>query len=112
MKTSRMAVVGLAAGFACLCVLSLTWPAEQSAQADQGAQSAVDRSVEKAVEYLKKCRAGNHWEFQIPSKEYSTGLTALCTLSLIEAGVPRTDPVVASGARYVRDQLSALSVAR
>src|SRR5262249_53862480 len=36
----------------------------------------------------------------------------LCTLSLIEAGVPRTDPVVASGARYVRDQLSALSVAR
>ena len=100
MKTSRMAVIGLAATVAYLLAPSMARAADQA---------AIDKSVERAVEYLKKVRAGNHWEYHIQSKEYSVGLTALCTLSLLEAGVPRTDPIVASGARYVRDQISALN---
>lgn len=102
MKKSRMAAIGLAAAVLTVFAPSRTLAADQA---------AVDKAVEKAVEFLKRSRAGNHWEYHIPSKEYSIGLTALCTLSLLEAGVPRTDPVVASSARYVRDQVASLSVA-
>jgi hypothetical protein len=71
------------------------------------AQAATDVEIEQArlkgVEFLKgQQQSDGSWEF--PS--YTTGITALCTLALIENGVPITDSVVDKGYRFVKRQVS------
>jgi hypothetical protein len=63
-------------------------------------EEAVKASREKGIEFLKEkqVKAGN-WEF----KGHEVGITALCTIALIENGVPLNDPIVQKGYEYVRE---------
>ncbi|HTN00743.1 MAG TPA: prenyltransferase/squalene oxidase repeat-containing protein, partial [Planctomycetaceae bacterium] len=53
----------------------------------------------KGVEYLKFTQGKDgSWEYE----NHAVGITALCTLALIENGTPIYDPVVEKGYRFVR----------
>lgn len=68
----------------------------------------IDNAVRRAAGYLRRNRSGNCWQYQFPVIGHHVGLTALCTLALMAAGVPKDDPVVAAGAKYVRDNALAV----
>ncbi len=72
-----------------------------------GASAATDAEIEaarlKGMEYLKSQQLNDgSWEFA----SYKTGITALATLSLIENGMPVTDPIIDKGYRFVKRQSS------
>ncbi|MEM0924794.1 MAG: prenyltransferase/squalene oxidase repeat-containing protein [Planctomycetota bacterium] len=60
----------------------------------------VSRSIDRGVSYLRKIqnKRGGWDEFA----GHSCGLSALCTLALLNAGVPRDDPAVTRAMRYLR----------
>lgn len=62
--------------------------------------AAVQRSIDRGVAFLKKTQQerGGWSEF----RSQSCGLSALCTLALLNAGVDRDDPSVARALRYLR----------
>ncbi|GIX04851.1 MAG: hypothetical protein KatS3mg114_0720 [Planctomycetaceae bacterium] len=70
-----------------------------------GLWAATDEQIEaarhKGIEFLKsqQLREGN-WEYP----NYTTGITALCTLALVENGLALNDPVVDKGYRYIKKQ--------
>lgn len=71
-----------------------------------GLSAATDEEIEaarlKGIEFIKSQQSQDgSWDY--PS--YTTGITALCTLSLLENGVPLSDPVVDKGYRYVKKQV-------
>lgn len=73
----------------------------------QWVAGATDAEVEaarvKGMDYLKTQQlTDGSWEFA----NYKTGITALTTLSLIENGMPVTDPVIDRGYRFVKRQAS------
>ena len=76
-------------------VASIVTPLNGQISADQ-----VRLSIERGVRYLKKeqANAGN-WNEQTG---YPGGVSALCTLALINAGVPLDDPVMQKAMDYVR----------
>jgi Domain of unknown function (DUF4159)/Squalene-hopene cyclase C-terminal domain len=82
-----------------LCVLVLVVPVVRDARAEITAE-AVRKSIDLAVAYLKReqSKDGN-WPDQpgMPG-----GITALCTLALLNAGVPADDPQIQSALAYLR----------
>jgi hypothetical protein len=69
---------------------STTWAADEA---------AVEAGRLKGIEYLKsKQETDGSWVYE----GHSVGITALCTLALIENGVPLYDPVVDKGYKRVR----------
>lgn len=71
------------------------------------ATAATEQEIEaarlKGVEFLRsQQQTDGSWEFA----NYNTGCTALCTLALIENGVPLSDPVVDKGYKFVKKQAS------
>ncbi len=71
------------------------------------AAAATEEQIEsarlKGIEFIKAQQSQDgSWDY--PS--YTTGVTALCTLALIENGVPLNDTVVDKGYRYVKKQVS------
>lgn len=70
-------------------------PAQKSIDAAQ-----VLSSIDRGVGYIKRAQLprGN-WE-EYPNN--NGGVTALCTLALLESGVPADDPVVRSALKYLR----------
>src|SRR5262245_54931484 len=88
------------AGALLLAATAAFWPAK--AVADD--EAAVQDAVAKAVEYLKRSRQGTFWQ-QPLTVDHDVGLTALCTLALLEAGTPRGDGTVLNAAKFVRSSL-------
>ena len=98
--------LGPTAGKGCrLSVLLLLAASLLMGPSAEHCQAAVDvanvqRAIDRGIAYLRKTqneRGG--WE------EYggqSCGLSALCTLALLNAGVSKDDPAVANGMRYLR----------
>lgn len=66
-------------------------------------EEQIEEARLKAIEFIKsqQTKDGN-WDYP----NYTTGITALCTLALIENGIPISDPVVDKGYRYVKKQVS------
>lgn len=67
------------------------------------AQSAEDEAItaarQKGVKYLKSCqKKDGSWDFT----SHEVGISALCTVALIENGVELTDPAVQSGYEFVK----------
>jgi hypothetical protein len=61
----------------------------------------VEASRVKGIEFLKSQQSTDgSWDFP----NYTTGITALCTLALVENGVPLSDPAVDKGYRFVKKQ--------
>jgi hypothetical protein len=63
-------------------------------------QARVDKAIDKGVKFLKSMqRASGSWS---PRGAHGLGLAALPALTLLECGVPATDPVVRKALAYVR----------
>lgn len=78
-------------------VLSL--PTVGWSQAPAPNESQITQARLKGVEFLKSKQLDDgSWEF--PAHE--VGITALCTLALLENGVPQSDPVIDKGHRFVK----------
>lgn len=59
----------------------------------------VETARQKAIEFIRsQQKTGGSWEYP----NHDVGITALCTLALIENGAATYDPVVERGYRYVR----------
>jgi hypothetical protein len=58
----------------------------------------VEASRQKGIEYLKSQQLEDgSWEFPA----HNVGITALCGLSLIENGIPISDPIIEKAQRYI-----------
>ncbi len=79
--------------------LVLSLPTVGWSQAPAPIESQITQARLKGVEFLKSKQLDDgSWEF--PAHE--VGITALCTLALLENGVPQSDPVIDKGHRFVR----------
>ena len=80
-------------------VIGLQVFAPGAARADVDA-AAVNRAIERGVAYLRKTQLerGGWAEFG----GYSCGLSSLCTLALLNAGVSRDDPTIKNAMKYLR----------
>ncbi|MCC9602202.1 DUF4159 domain-containing protein [Stieleria sp. JC731] len=84
------------ASFAIL-VVSCILPKQTHAAIDA---ASVGRAIDRGVAYLRGIQTeGGGWE-EYPG--YSCGLSALCTLSLLNAGVSREDPAMLNAMKYLR----------
>lgn len=62
-------------------------------------ESQVTQARLKGVEFLKSKQLDDGtWEFA----GHEVGITSLCTLALLENGVPQSDPLIEKGHRYVK----------
>jgi Domain of unknown function (DUF4159) len=74
-------------------------PQMQSANAEVDPAS-VQRAIDRGIAYLRKTQTERGgWE-EYPGQ--SCGLSALCTLALLNAGVPREDPTIVRAVSYLR----------
>lgn len=84
----------------------------QPAAAQPADQAAVDRAVERGVEFLKRTQnPGGSWGAGTgpgAGKGWRVGYTALAGLALAEAGVPLTDPALLRAVDIVRRNADAL----
>lgn len=96
-RSKRLLVVVLA--FASLITLA---PALHAQQPDPGPLKAesVRRAIEDGVSFIKRRQLDNGTWTEWPNCE--SGTTALCTLALLNAGVPVDDPVVQKALAYLR----------
>jgi hypothetical protein len=68
-------------------------------------QAKVDKAIEKAVAYLKREQTEESGWPGFFGKLYPLGNSLLITYALLEADVPRDDPVIQKTAKYIRDRL-------
>jgi hypothetical protein len=70
-------------------------------------QARVNKAIDLGVRFLKESRPpGGIWEDR--RQAYPVGFACLPGLTLLECGVPATDPAVAGAARYVRREATRL----
>lgn len=94
MRTSLKRFFRRAAIFACLAIYSgIDAHAEITAE-------QVRSAIDKGVEYLKREQADDgHWPDPVG---YPGGITAICTLALLNSGVPPDDEHVQNALNYLR----------
>lgn len=75
---------------------------DMSAERRQGLQAGINRAIERGARYLMdtQLRDGS-WGEHTP--KYRAGQTALSVYTLVKCGVPRTDPSVRMGLRYLQE---------
>lgn len=104
MSTWRLFVVSLVCFGFCL-FWSIPQATAQSAQSTSAAQpdDPVEAARQKALDYIRSKQATDgSWEYA----SHTVGITALCTLALIENGTAIYDSVVEKGYRYVRKNVT------
>lgn len=82
-----------------VCLIVALLPTLGWSQAPAPNESQVTQARLKGVEFLKSKQLDEgSWEFS----GHEVGITALCTLALLENGIPQSDPMIDKGHRYVR----------
>lgn len=82
-----------------VCLIVSLLPTLGWSQAPAPNESQVTQARLKGVEFLKSKQLDEgSWEFT----GHEVGITALCTLALLENGVPQSDPLIEKGHRYVK----------
>jgi hypothetical protein len=80
-------------------------------------QEEIDRVIDRGVAYLKKKQQKNgtwadphaNWAgAQLHKHYYAVGCTALPALTLLECGVPASDPIVQQAAQFVRSKAAGI----
>ena len=61
---------------------------------------SVQRAIDRGITYLRQAQADNGGWNEFGGQ--TCGLSALCTLALLNAGVPRDDPDMAAAIKYLR----------
>ncbi len=84
-----------------IIVMATTAGAQNAAPKGKGiTPQQVNQSIDRGVQYLKsKQNRNGGWTEQTG---YPGGITSLCTLALLEAGLPKTDPAVKKAMDYLR----------
>ncbi len=73
-------------------------------------QAKVDKAIDKSIAFLKHTQSKKGGWPQLPAyRRYLVGPHALPALALLEAGVPKDDPVVQRAADYIRPHLPKLN---
>ena len=86
-------------------LLSFLLAAPEPSFAQGPSEEQITKGRERGVEFLKqKQKSDGSWEF----KDHDVGITALCTIALIENGVSPTDPVVQRGYEFVKKGTTSL----
>ncbi len=89
--------------FRCGGVLAVVFVLATAGAGFAATEDEIETARVKGMDYLKSQQlTDGSWEFS----GYKTGITALATLSLIENGMPVTDPVIDKGYRFVKRQSS------
>lgn len=82
-----------------LCLFVALLPTLCWSQATAPNESQITQARLRGAEFLKSKQLDDgSWEFAT----HEVGITALCTLALLENGVPQSDPVIDKGHRFVR----------
>lgn len=82
-----------------VCLIATLLPTLGWSQAPALNESQITQARLKGVEFLKSKQLDEgSWEFT----GHDVGITALCTLALLENGIPQSDPVIDKGHRYVK----------
>jgi len=69
-------------------------------------RQAINQAIERGIAYLKRKQGGTGgW----PSNDHAIGYAALPGLTLLECGVPASDPAVQKGAAFVRERMADLT---
>ncbi|HUG92638.1 MAG TPA: hypothetical protein VML55_17490, partial [Planctomycetaceae bacterium] len=90
--------------FAGMAALAVAAPEIRSVQAQS--DDRVTAARQKGVEFLKsRQKSDGSWDYE----GHHTGITALCTLALLENGLPPSDPAIDRGLQYVRRNLDDLT---
>jgi hypothetical protein len=66
-------------------------------------QNAVNRAIDRGVEYLKQTQLGNG-SWTMPKKPHEVGYAVLPGLTLLECGVPPSDKVIQRTVRFLRSR--------
>ncbi|MEX2558549.1 MAG: prenyltransferase/squalene oxidase repeat-containing protein, partial [Pirellulales bacterium] len=85
-----------------LMLMALAWLAEPQRADGQVEAEQVRVAIERGVTYLRReQRLDGSWPEHpgVPS-----GITSLCTLAMLNSGVPADDPQVQSSLNYLRKQ--------
>lgn len=88
----------------CLMLLGmLLVPTRASAQGEDITAQQVREALDKGIHFLKRQqRKDGSWSDTILSNPYPGGVTALCTLALLESGVPVEDDSIQRALSYLR----------
>lgn len=98
-KRSASLASGIGLWVAMLAVIgSITGPLSH-ARAEVDA-AKVQRAIDRGIAYLRKTQGQKGGWDEYPGQ--SCGLSALCTLALLNAGVPREDPAIVRAVSYLR----------
>jgi len=88
---------GWTLGFVLLIVIRLPLPQAEGAITAEN----VNKAIDEAVELLRSRQDPQHGNWS-PHTGFPGGVTALCTLALLNAGVPADDPTVRSALDHLR----------
>ncbi|MFP6692701.1 MAG: hypothetical protein VB875_06780, partial [Pirellulales bacterium] len=82
-----------------ICVVSNMRVARAEVTAEQ-----VRQKIDRAISYLRQREDGRgHWHEGTIASTYHGGITALCTLALLESGVPPDDPLIRRALTFLRN---------
>ncbi|MFP6669178.1 MAG: DUF4159 domain-containing protein [Pirellulales bacterium] len=82
-----------------ICVVSNMRVARAEVTAEQ-----VRQKIDRAISYLRLREDGRgHWHEGTIASTYHGGITALCTLALLESGVPPDDPLIRRALTFLRN---------
>jgi hypothetical protein len=70
-------------------------------------QNAVNRAIDRGVEYLKRTQLGNG-SWTMPKQPHEVGYAVLPGLTLLECGVPPSDKVIQRTVRFLRSRAADL----
>ncbi|MBN9122404.1 MAG: hypothetical protein J0I06_25225 [Planctomycetes bacterium] len=100
---SSRRLLGRAAAFAVVAPLALFWSTPAAAQ-QPADQVTIDQSIERGVKFLRKeQKPAGYWGTGAnPRENNGIGYTALTGLTLVECGVPTSDPGLKRAANIVR----------
>lgn len=96
-------ILGRAAVLAAVAPFILVWSAPAAAQQPVD-QATIERRIEMGVAFLKKeQKAAGHWGTGAnPKDNNGLGYTSLAGITMIECGVPLTDPGIKKAASIIR----------
>ncbi|MGQ9503874.1 MAG: DUF4159 domain-containing protein [Thermogutta sp.] len=79
---------------------SLPQSSVMAAERGEALATALEESINRAIQYIKRQqRDDGSWPEPV---DMPCGMTGLCTLALLSAGVPSDDPAAAKALRYLR----------
>ncbi len=99
-STSPMKTLSIGCGLSAL-VLGAAFVRADALPLTKEEHARINRAIDEGAAYLKRAQ-GTHGTWAGPGEKYPVGYTALPGLTLLECGVPATDPAVRRAAAVVR----------